>query len=91
MAKTYILGTFGGSGSSVRRAGGQLFEAMDNGVCTSLREAKKAAAELAVEFSRDAESGSAQVAIVVDMDDDCLPELLTIATATRGNKRVSWS
>ena len=47
MSKTYTIGTLGHGGSAVNRAGGELFEAMDNGELTNKAEARKAAAEVA--------------------------------------------
>lgn len=90
MRKTYTLGTLGRGGRPVNFAGGQLFEAMDNGEFTSKDGARKAAAELAEMFARDAEDGTCQIAIVVSAGDGA-PDLMTVATATVGKKRIQWS
>jgi hypothetical protein len=87
MTKTYTLGTLG----PINFAGGELFEAMDDGEFSSKAAARSAAAEVAQMWARDSERGECQVAIVVSTDDDSIPDLLTTATATHGNKRVRWS
>ena len=91
MSKTYILGTLGQGGRQINFAGGELFEAMGNGEFTCKAEARKAAAELAQMWARDSEDGVCDVAIAVSADEDSMPDLLTVATATRGRKTVRWA
>jgi hypothetical protein len=91
MSKTYQLGTLGQGGRQINFAGGELFEAMDNGEFTSKAAARQAAAEVAQMYARDSEDGVCDVAIVVSADEDSIPDLLTVATATRGRKTVRWS
>lgn len=91
MSKTYTIGTLGQGGRPVNFAGGEIFEAMDNGEFKSKAEARKAAAEVAQMWARDSEDGVCDVAIVVSTDEDSIPDLLTVATATRGRKTVRWS
>lgn len=91
MSKTYTLGTLGKGGRPVNSAGEELFEAMDNGDFKSKAEARKAAADVAQMWARDSDDGASDVAIVVSTDKNSIPDLLTVATATRGRKTVRWS
>lgn len=92
MRKTYTLGTLGqGGGGAINYAGGLRFELIDNGEFTNKAEARQTAAELARMWADDSEHGTAKVAIVVSADKNRIPDLLTVATATRGRKRVTWS
>lgn len=91
MSKTYTLGTLGRGGRPVNFAGGKLFESMDNGEFKSKAEARRAAAEVAQAWACDSEDGVCDVGIVVSADEDSMPDLLTVATATRGRKTVRWS
>lgn len=90
MSKTFTLGTLGNGGRQINFAGGALFEPMDNGEFSSKAAARQAAAEIAQMWARDSEDGVCEVAIVVSGDYESTPDLLTVATATRGHKRVRW-
>ncbi|MEY2854639.1 MAG: hypothetical protein RL030_1771 [Pseudomonadota bacterium] len=91
MSKTYILGTIGHGGRQINFAGGQLFEEMNNGEFKNKAEARKAAAEVAQMWARDDEDGTCDVAIIVSENEDSIPDLMTVATATVGRKTVQWS
>ena len=91
MSKTYTLGTLGNGGHPINFAGGELFEAMDDGEFSSKASARSAAAEIAQLWARDSDDGVCAVAIVASADDGGIESLVTVATAKRGNKRVRWS
>jgi len=91
MATTYTVGTLGRGGRVIGRASGQLFEATENGEYTNKREAFREAAHLAAVWARDSEDGACAVAVTRYSEGDPYPDLMAVATASVGRKRVVWS
>jgi hypothetical protein len=95
MKKVYVIGSLGGSGCPVNRAGGRRFDALADGEFTSFRRARAAAAELARMWARDDAEGVcslaiAQYALDADGDQAGYGDLVAECLARCERKTVRW-